>query len=256
MRKFLKILTALLLLSISADALAQGRLYTRKAKLEDFPTRTTKVVTSSGSLLDLAFKEEVATRWRISPFEFCTPEEFGALNSDNSLYFLYIGHEDGISYLVLYKGGEEDEDENLKKPFEVARIPISSSSSPSGRELMLIGAAIDIMQAFVEDAMVSEQAAYSGLKWYNGRSLKGKTIYLDPDEADSAYTRGEQDALIGVCVAPHSPEEGKRCFKMLIAADTNELYYFDQARYRGPEDAAFGDSEIKKFGRRNGIVTE
>ena len=75
MRKFLKILTALLLLSISADALAQGRLYTRKAKLEDFPTRTTKVVTSSGSLLDLAFKEEVATRWRISPFEFCTPEE-------------------------------------------------------------------------------------------------------------------------------------------------------------------------------------
>ena len=66
---------------------------------------------------------------------------------------------------------------------------------------------------------------------------------------------GEPDALVGVCVAPHSPEEGKRCFKMLIAADTNELYYFDQARYRGPEDAAFGDSEIKKFGRRNGIVT-
>ena len=245
----------LVLSSACLPAQAQ-QMYTRKARLADFPTRTLKVVAGGNSFLELSLKEEISSRWRVSPFEFCTVGEYESLKEDNGYYFLHLGTEEGIAFLILSKGGKEDESDNLKKPFEVVRIPIASIGDPSGRELMYMGAFIDIVQAFAEEAMISDQAAYSGLKWYNGRSLKGKTIYLDPDEADSAYTRGEQDALIGVCVAPHSPEEGKRCFKMLIAADTNELYYFDQARYRGPEDAAFGDSEIKKFGRRNGIVTE
>ena len=252
MRKFLKILTALLLLSISADALAQGRLYTRKAKLEDFPTRTTKVVTSSGSLLDLAFKEEVATRWRISPFEFCTPEEFGALNSDNSLYFLYIGHEDGISYLVLYKGGEEDEDENLKKPFEVVRIPIAEAAAPSGRALMYMGAFVDILQNFAGEAVMSEQAAYAGLRFNNRLSLEGRKVLLDPDEADSAYQAGDSGAVAGLVITPSAP--GDHCYKMLITPDTHEILYFSRARYRDASDGAFTAAEIRQFERRNGII--
>lgn len=257
MNTVLKFLAAAcLLVAACTPASAQGKLYTRKAKLADFPTRTTKVVASSSNLLELAFREEVSTRWRISPYEFCTPEEFKAESGDNSLYFLYIGQYDGISYLVLYKGGSEDEEENLKKPFEVARIPISSSGSPSGRELMLMGAFIDIMQAYVEDAMVSEQAAYSGLGWYNRRSIKGMDIYLDPDSADSAYMQGCGNALVGICIAPHSPEDGSKCFRMLVSADTHELYYFESAKFATPQDAAFTEREKKKFTRRNGIIVE
>lgn len=247
---------AIILLTACTLASAQGKIYTRKAKLADFPTRTTKVVASSSNLLELAFREEVSTRWRISPFEFCSPEEFKAQANDNSIYFLYIGHHDGVSHLVLYKGGKEDEKESMKKPFEVVRIPISSSGSPSGRELMLMGAFIDIMQAFIEDAMISDKAAYSGLKWYNGRSLRNMRVYTDPDSADAAYMQGEPDALVGVCIAPHSPEDGSRCFKMLISADTHELYYFKSARFDSPEDAVFSEREKKKFTRRNGIVIE
>lgn len=255
-----KALTTLIILSLfsltGADAFAQGKLYTRKAKLEDFPTRTTKVVTSSTNLLELRLREEISTSWRISPFEFCTAKEFNAQNTDNSLYFLYIGQLQGLSYLVLYKGGKPDETESLLKPFEVVRVPLAATGSPNGRELLFMAGFIDILQAFVEDSMVSDAAAYNGLRWYNERSLEGKKVYLDPDMADDAFYEGEPDALAAISIAPHTPEEGNICFKMLISTDTHELFYFEQCRFRTPADAGFGPKDVRKIMKRNGNIVK
>lgn len=250
------LLSVLAVLALGLSAAAQGKLYTRKARLEDFPTRTTKVVIGGSSFLDLAFREEITTRWRISPYELCTPEEYAALKSDNSLYFLNIVSDEGVAFLLLTKGGREDETDNLKKPFEVIRVPIASIDDPSGKELMFMGAFVDILQAFVEDAMVSDKAAYSGLKWYNSRRFSGKQIYLnDPDLVDEKYLSGERDALVGVCIAPTVISFGSRCYKMLISADTHELYYFSSKKYGGSLDREFSESEIKKFNKRNGVST-
>lgn len=252
MRRFF----ALLLLSVvfCLGAGAQGKLYTRKAKLEDFPTRTVKVVIGGNSFLDLSFREEITTRWRISPYEFCTPEEYGSLKSDNSLYFLNIVADDGVAFLLLTKGGREDEQDNLKKPFEVIRMPIASIDEPNGKELMFMGAFIDIIQAFVEDAMVSDKAAYSGLKWYNSRKFSGKRIYLnDPDLVDEKYLEGESGTLVGICIAPTVISFGSKCYKMVISADTHELYYYKASKYDGPRDREFTQGEIKKINKRNGV---
>lgn len=241
----------LLLLHFPIDA---QQLYTRKAKLEDFHTKTLKVLASGTSILELSLREEMSSRWRISPFEFCTPEEYKELHEDSSYYFLELGTLEGIAFLTLSKGGKEDDSNNFARPFEVVRIPIASTGEPSGRELMYMGAFVEIIQNYVQEAMTSEQSAYMGLKSYNNKKLAGKRIYLDSDEADEIYDAGTPDTLVGIIIAPTLISFQSYCYKMLIAPDTNELFYFKQDRYKGSKDAAFSKSEIKKFENRNGII--
>ena len=48
-------------------AYGEGRVYTRKARLEDFPSRTTRVVLTGGQMFDIVLKEEISSRWMVSP---------------------------------------------------------------------------------------------------------------------------------------------------------------------------------------------
>lgn len=249
-----KLFISFLLTLSSLAVLAQGQMYTRKVKLEDFPVRTTKVVIGGSSFLDMRFKEEMNARWRISAFEFCTPQDHEQLKHDNSYYFINIAADEGVAFLILTKGGREDDENNLKKPFEVVRIPIASIDNPSGKELLFMGAFIDILQTFVEDAMASDQAAYAGLKHYNSRKLTGKRVYVNPDDVDRLYASAEPNAVLGISIAPVSISFKSHCYKMLISADTHEIYYFHKSRYKGYNDAVFSEKEIKQFDKRNGII--
>ena len=76
MEKSLRLLfVSLLFVLLCQTAGAQGKVYTRKARLADFPTRTIKVAGGGSPLLDITFREEISTRWRISPYEFCNAED-------------------------------------------------------------------------------------------------------------------------------------------------------------------------------------
>jgi hypothetical protein len=57
-------------------------------KISDFPQKVTKVVLHGNEFYDAILKEEIALRWRVSPYEFCTMEEFEALKTDSRYYFL------------------------------------------------------------------------------------------------------------------------------------------------------------------------
>ena len=255
-RRLQHLFLTLVLLLCGTAAFAQGKVYTRKARLEDFPTRTTKVVLAGNSFMELALREEVAVHWRISPYEFCSPEEYAALRSSNNYYFLNLAQQEGIAYLILTKGGREDETESLRKPFEVVRIPIASVDDPSGRELLFMGAFLDILQAFVEEAIVSDKTAYAGLAAVNNGKLTGKRVYLDPDAADEAFARQERNALVGITIAPVQITFRSVCYKMLVSADTHELFFFEKGRYKGPNDARFTDAEAKRFDRRGAILVQ
>ena len=243
----------LVLSSACLPAQAQ-QMYTRKARLADFPTRTLKVVAGGNSFLELSLKEEISSRWRVSPFEFCTVGEYESLKEDNGYYFLHLGTEEGIAFLILSKGGKEDESDNLKKPFEVVRIPIASIGDPSGRELMYMGAFIDIVQAFAEEAMISDQAAYSGLSWYNSRKLTGMRVHVNSEDVDTIFQEGTPGAVVGIVIAPTAISFRSYCYKMLISAETHELYYYGRTKYKGSKDALFSKAEIRQFERRNGII--
>ena len=138
----------LLLLVTALPASGQGKIYTRKMRLADFPTKTTKIVLEGNSFLELDLREEISVHWRISPFEFCDTEEYGRIRNSSSYYFLTLAQEEGLAFLILSKGGDPEEKDQLKKPFEVIRMPIASVDNPTGRELVFMGAFLDIIQRF------------------------------------------------------------------------------------------------------------
>ncbi|MCR5351645.1 MAG: hypothetical protein K6E35_04040 [Bacteroidales bacterium] len=250
--RHLFVLTVLLVSTLSA--FGQGKIYTRKMRLADFPTKTTKVVLEGNSFLELALREEIAVHWRISPFEFCSQNEYGQLRTSSNYYFLTLAQEEGLAYLTLTKGGKAGEKDQLKQAFEVVRMPLASVDNPTGRELVFMGAFLDIIQSFVEQAMISDKVAYGGLSTSNDIRLKGKTVYLDPDTADECYLREEADALLGITIAPEGVTFKTVCYKILISADTHELLYFDKNKYRGPADGRFTDNEARRFERRGATV--
>ena len=285
MKSFFRIVLILFVLaSCASPALyGQAKINTKKLKIADLPTRTTKVVLSSGDMMDSALRDEVAARWRISPYEFCTAEEYNALKENPEYYFLLIASSDekeyrGLLTLTLMKGGKAKSEDPQKRPVEVASLPISAAGFPSGREVIFLPAMLDILQDYVTRALRSDGAGYKGFDIYASRVRKTgikriffseddlvpdmgedfKKRYFDADmiimseeEADKAFQDGTFNTLVSYVVAPFDPQNGSWCYKMLIDAGTHELMYFRHHRINARNWAGFLPDDIKAvFARR------
>lgn len=236
MKKFYLLLAALLLLPVLCSA--QAKIYTKKVKLSDFPTKTTKIVLSGSDMLDGPLKEEIARRWRISPYEFCTLEEYDSLKKDDSYYFLSMVDVSGVSAFALSKEG-----------LEVINLPYCTSGNPSGREMLYLPAFIDILQAYVMDSINSDMTGYIGLANYSKNLYKGanKKIYisrddlaipadpkwvekeirvLDEDDVDDVFLEEDEDSVVSYSVAPAPGTKKGKCYVFLLNASTHELYFY------------------------------
>lgn len=253
-QSLIKFFAVLLFSAICLNAASQAKIYTRKERLAHFNTSTTKIIIGGGSFMDTVFKEEVNTNWRISPYEYCTQEEYLRDKNSSDFYFLSLTRSEGIVFLTLTKGGKENETDDLKKPFEVVSMPVASYDDPTGQELVYLGAYLDIIQRFVEDSMQSDKIGYTGLKYYNAKSYKGKRIILNPEEVSTCYADRTPDTLLGISISPGSVSFKTYSYKMLISADTHELMYFNKTKYTGPKDAGFSEKEIKSIDSRYGII--
>ena len=200
----------------AADAAAQARITTKKFRLADFTDRVTKVVLSGNGIMDTALKQEVAERWTVSPFEFCSSEEFASLKKSDRYYFLLFTTQDeaagtsragektdedgsggmhagstALRCLTLIKGGMAANDgkkasagsaENNKTAaggIEGMMEVISvpiGSDAGFGRELVFLPAMLDIVQDFTVRAMENEVSGYSGLSIYNANYRKDGRI--------------------------------------------------------------------------------
>jgi len=285
MKSFFRIVLVMSVLAICASPAlyGQARINTKKLKIADLPTRTTKVVLGSGDMMDSALRDEVAARWRISPYEFCTAEEYKALKEDSNYYFLLIARSEDKEYkdlltLTLMKGGKSKSDDPQKRPVEVASLPISAAGFPSGREVVFLPALLDILQDYVTRAMRSDGAGYTGFDIYSGQVRKTgikriffseddlvpdmdedfKKRYFDDDmvimsedDADKAFQDGTYNTLVSFVVAPFDPQNGSWCYKMLIDAGTHELLYYRHHRINARNWAGFLPEDIKAiFARR------
>lgn len=224
MKKYLLLFT-LLLLPFCAFAIGQKKIYTKKMKLSSFPTSTVKVISSGSLLLDAELKKQVASRWHASPFEFCSTSEYLAFRGNPDYYFLRFVVEGGVVFLQLEKGGVESSADPMKLSFKVVSVPVGSQDHPSGRELIYMPAFVDIIQEFALDAMESDRKGYLGLACYNGRPFSDRKVELDPERADELMLKGG-DALVGLIVAPTDAGKGSRCYKILISADTHQVFYY------------------------------
>ena len=235
------------------------------------------MVLSGSELQNEALRESVASHWDLSPYEFCSFEEFNALKTNPNYYFLLIVKErfrkesdPCINVLTLVKGGS-GAGKSIDDMLEVVSFPLCSSDAPSGRELILLPAFLEIIQDHTAGLTDTELKAYSGLGNYNKhiRALKNRRIHFceedlapqigrkltgsldedilleDEDTVDEVFSRGTFNAVVSYVVAPEDPVNGSVCYKMLIGADTHELYYFKKHRISARRGKGFLASDLK-----------
>ena len=227
-------------------------------------------------ILDEALKQSVTSTWTMSPFEFCTQEEFNKIKSDSKFYFLIVvkgqqrkESEPGIDLLTMVKGGEGS-DKSINDMLEVVTFPLRSAVDPSGREFVLLPAFLSIMQEHAQGLTSSEVKAYSTVGATDSKKLRMKQIYFyeedfsptldekvvesmdedifvkdDEQEVDDIFTNGTFNAVVSYVVAPTEPVNGSVCYKMLIGADDHKLYWYKKHRISARQGAGFLDADLK-----------
>lgn len=276
--KKLIILFAALIMPLMAGA--QAQITTKKVKLEDFTQKITKVVLNGNPFYDTSLKEEVAARWRISPYEFCTLEEFDRLKGSDKYYFLMLAQGQfrketapGLQFLSLVKGGQ-GADKSIGDMFEVVSLPFASAEYPTGRELIFLPALLDIIQNHTLQAMENDFNAYGGLsnttqklkktsgmtivfseddlnsmvsKAVTDQLFDNTMILTDEDDADSYMLDNVSGTLVSYVVVPTEPMKGSYCYKMLIDSQTHELYYYRRHKISAKAGAGFLPEDIEKI---------
>ena len=272
------ILFAALIMPLMAGA--QAQITTKKVKIEDFTQKITKVVLNGNPFYDTSFKDEIAARWRISPYEFCTLEEFEQLKGNDAYYFLILTQGQfrketapGLQFISLVKGGKGAE-KGIGEMLEVVSLPFASAEYPSGRELIFLPAFLDIIQNHTLEAMVNDFNAYGGLsntaqklgkagnmdiviseddlnslvsKAITDQAFDDDMILTDEDDADSYMIDEVSGTLVSYVVAPSEPVKGSYCYKMLIDAQTHELYYYRRHKISPKAGAGFLPEDIEKI---------
>jgi hypothetical protein len=274
-----RILSIIMAIAIPVIMSAQAQITTKKFRLQDFTTKTTKVVIPADDFYGTCLKEAVSSTWRVSPFEFCTPEEFEKIKNSEDFYFLITvsgqfkkESAPGINLLTLCKGGTKSG--SIDDMLEVATIPVSAINSPSGREVVFLPALLDIVQNHAIASTEREFDAYTGLQYYSGNLSKSKdmtilfaaedlndeaktdeaedyydvdTQIVDADETDEAMEKKTPDTVASFTVVPADAQVGSFCYKMLIDCESHQLYYFRKHKITKKAGAGFLIEDIKRI---------
>lgn len=277
MKKFLILLAAIIL---PLTTFAQAQITTKKIKISDFTQKTTKVVLTGNALFDAVLKEEIAARWRIAPYEFCTLQEFNELKNTDSYYFLIstkgqfkTEDEPGLQFLTLVKGGTGTK-EGLDQMLEVVSLPVASAEDPSGRELTFLPAFLMIIQQYAQDSIDHDINAYVGLSNYSKNlaatasmdvviaeedldskmSQEAKEKYFtngvkisDQETTDQLLSATAPNTVISYVAAPTNSKEGFYCYKMLIDTQTYRLCFFRKHRISPRYGAGFTDYDLRSI---------
>lgn len=276
--KKLIILFATILMPLMAGA--QAQITTKKVKIEDFTQKITKVVLNGNPFYDTSLKDEITARWRISPYEFCTLEEFEKLKNSDQYYFLMLTQGQfrketapGLQFLSLVKGGKRA-DKGIDDMLEVVSLPFASAEYPSGRELIFLPAFLDIIQNQTLEAMETDFNAYGGLAntTKNIHKAGGMTIVFSEDDLNSLVSQAvieksfdddmiitDEDSvdqymldnapgtLVSYVAVPTEPVKGSFCYKMLIDSETHKLYYFRKHKITNKAGSGFLPEDIIKI---------
>ena len=258
----------------------QAQVDTKKVKIRDFTQKTTKVVLTGNQFYDGSLKNEVTAKWHVSPYEFCTLEEYAALKSDDDYYFLLTTkgqfkreNEPGLMFLTLVKGGEDAEN-GIDDMLEIVSFPFASVEDPSGREFVFLPAFLDIIQNYAVESIENDVNAYTGLSNYTMNIYKAgdmtivfseadlskevttqvKNMFFDEDilvleeeAADEYLSPDRQNTLVSYVAVPTDATPGSYCYKMLIDPSSNTLYYFRKHRITKKFGAGFLAEDIRRI---------
>lgn len=274
-----RILTTLILAAVSLGLAAQANITTRKFRLSDFRDKTIKVVLTGSDMMDAVTRDEVMSRWTLSPFEFCTQDEFTSLLSSNAYYFLVQVEgitrgekEPGVTFLSVLRGGGKD----INSLEEIVNMPLKGADSSSGREMIFYGVLLDIIQDYITRAMEGEFAAYAGLSTYSislsptrdmhiflsrddieatvspmelEKIVSETFVVCDEEDADAAFEEAVPGTLVSYVVAAANPRRESRCYKMLIDPSSRQLRYFRRHKISNRAGRGFLLEDLKKLSK-------
>lgn len=278
MKKALAIMAAVLLPVLTWG---QAQINTKKVKIGDFTQKITKIVLSGNEFIDTAFKDEVTARWRISPYEFCTLEEFNNLKNSDEYYFLIITNgqfkkdlSPTIQFMTLIKGGKGS-DQGIDGMLEIVSLPVASAQFPSGREIAYIPAFLDIIQDYTLDSMEKDANAYGGLTNYTANIVRSEDmkiafskddlavsldsleegtdsfgkdmLIMEEEEVDALMSEGAEGTIVSYVVAPFEPQNGMYCYKMLIDTQNHKLYYYKRHKITAKDGPGFLKEDLKRI---------
>ena len=258
----------------------QMQIDTKKVRISDFTQKTTKIVLTGNQFHDAGLMSEATAKWTVSPFEFCTLEEFESLKGDDNYYFLLTTKgqfkkesEPGLMFLTLVKGGQNS-GKGIGEMLEIVSLPYASAEDPSGREMVFFSAFLDIIQKYTLDAIDKDMNAYIGLPNYSMNISKAgemilvfseddlnaemtpqmRNLYFDKDilvlsedEADECLISSKENTLVSYVAAPSVPKPGSYCYKMLIDPQTNVLYYFRRHKITKSAGPGFLIEDFKRI---------
>ena len=261
-------------------ASGQAQITTKKAKIADFPNKVTKVVLPGNAFYDGAFQEVISSRWRVSPFEFCSLSEFDKLKGSDQYYFMMLTqgqfkneNEPGLQFITLIKGGA-DAAKGIDSMLEVVTVPFAAADFPSGRELIYLPALIDIIQNYTMSSIEKDFSNLGGLSAYATNLTKANKMEIvfaeddlsneitdadkaamaeknisitDSEEVDALADGKGSNTLVSYTVAPEEPVAGSFCYKMLIDTNTHELYYFRKHKISKKLSKGFLSEDIKRI---------
>ena len=275
MKKLLMILAVALLPLIAG---AQAQIHTKKVKISDFTEKITKVVLTGNDFFDLSLQDEVKARWRVSPYEFCTWDEFMVERNNMNYYFLLATSsqfkkesEPGVDLFSLVKGGTGA---TINSMMEVMNIPFASAEDPSGREYVFLPVLLDIIQSHTLKSMEKDMNGYVGLSSYSSNmsrtgnleivfseddlnseitrefmdlNFDSDIVVTDEESADNLVIENKPNTLVSYVVAPTDGNPGSYCYKMLINAQTHEIYYYARHKISKKYGVGFLIEDIKRI---------
>lgn len=249
----------------------------------DIPARITKVVVSGdNSMTDLLFRNSVEENWNISPYEFCDPEEFDRIKTDTNYYFLVRldkmhrkADSPAMEFVCFLKGNEKAGD-NLSQMPELIALPLFPDNDDNDRIFTYLPAYMNIIQTYIQkivDGKVypskrgeihlgtmsksrnssilfnSEDMAYHAPMQKFEQMFRGRASTVSQEEIDLAMKEAAPRTLVSLVVAPGADSNGSLCYKMLISADTYELYYFKKHKISPKKGPGFLKSDLKRISR-------
>lgn len=275
-----KVFLFIISLSLISALQAQNILKEVKSTFNTYSSKTTMVVLPSSSLADLMLRDAVNSGWRISPFEFCSQEEYEKLKTNSDLFFLMRVDgifrselEPKIEYLTLVKGGRE-----LKKGLfstqNIITLPLQQLGDNSAANLHLLPFYIDFIQSYIYRVQLDASIALKGSASYASniseireRELIFPTEYLNfdtdesyikslfndkitivsADDAEDAIVDGAKNKVVPVIIKPRGEDKGSYCYKLLIGSDNHQLYFFRRHKVSDRSPVGFTKEDLRKI---------
>ena len=269
-----------LLLIFSTNVFGQRFLAETRETFDHFGRHITKVVIPSTTLPDMSLRDAVEKGWKISPYEFCTMEEYEEIKMDNNYFFLMRVDgkyrremEPGLEYITLIRGGAEIRS-GMYSSHDIITLPLQPINDWSGTYLNLLPAYIEIFQNHIYRVQKDITLAFKGDVIYSDRVgesvgkmlmfsldvlgfdtddeemellFRGHINMVSSEDIEEAIVNNRADCVVPVTIAPDTPGNSSYSYKILIDTGSHELLFYRRHRITNRLPSGFTREDMKRI---------